>query len=277
MTIELGRYGIWRQWQRMDPDLVAEIERLGFGAIWVGSSPDGDLGVIEQYLDATSRIAVGTSIVNMWKDAAATVAASYHRIAAKHPDRFLLGVGIGHREQTAEYTSPYETMVRYLDDLDAASVPPDGRVLAALGTKALRLAADRTAGAIPYLVTPEHTRRARAVLGAQPILAPEQKVVLEADPQRAREIARPALRGYLRLSNYVNNLRRLGYGEQDLVGEGSDRLVDDLALHGSVEQVAAGLREHVAAGADHVAVQLLTAPDADPVPGFAALAAALAG
>lgn len=275
---QLGTFGIWRQWQRLTPDLAAEIEKLGFGAIWVGSSPDGDLTRIEDYLDATSRITVATSVVNLWKDDAAAVATSYHRLERKHPGRFLLGLGIGHPEHNTGYTKPYRTIVDYLDALDAADVPAHRRVLAALGPKVLQLSGQRAAGAIPYLVTPEHTRRARQLLGTGPLLAPEHKVVLDEDADRARAIGRPAVSTpYLSLSNYVSSLRDLGYGDADLDGGGSDRLVDDLALHGSPAQVAAGLRRHRDAGADHVVVQLLTEPDADPLPGYAALADALLG
>jgi probable F420-dependent oxidoreductase len=278
VAIELGRYGVWRQWHRLTPELVAALEDLGYGTVWVGSSPGGDLGVIEQYLAATRRIRVATSVVNMWKDDAATTAAAYHRLAARYADRFLLGVGVGHPEQSARYASPYDTIVGYLDELDAAGVPQDRRLLAALGPKVLRLAGQRTAGAIPYLVTAEHTRRARQMLGPSPVLAPEHKVVLETDPERARAIGRPAVaRPYLGLRNYLDSLRRLGYTDADLAGEGSDRLVDDLALHGTPEQVAARLAAHFDAGADHVAVQLLTEPGADPLPGYTALAEALAG
>src|SRR5579863_9527267 len=158
MTIELGRIGIWRHASGLTPDVVAEVEELGYGAIWVGGSPDGDLGVVENLLATTDHITVATGIVNVWKDDAATVAASYHRIAARHADRFLLGLGIGHPEATQEYRQPYATLVSYLDELDDLGVPPEARVLAALGPKVLALAAQRTAGAHPYLVTPAYTR-----------------------------------------------------------------------------------------------------------------------
>lgn len=276
MTVELGRYGIWRQWHRMSPELVAELERLGFGTVWVGSSPPGDLDVVEQYLAATHRITVATSVVNVWNSDAATVASSYHRLAKLYPDRFLLGVGIGHPEHAANYAKPYETLVGYLDALDEGAVPVERRLLAALGPKVLRLAAARSAGAIPYLVTPEHTRRARQLLGPTPILAPEHKVVLETDAERARTIGRPYVRDpYLGLTNYLNSLRELGYTDHDLADGGSDRLIDDLALHGTPGQVTARLDEHFDAGADHVVVQLLTESGADPLPGYRALAAAL--
>ena len=149
-------------------------------------------------------------------------------------------------------------------------------VLAALGPRVLRLAAERTAGAIPYLVTPEYTRQAREVLGAGPLLAPEQKVVLDTDPERARRLGRARVsRPYLGLVNYTSNLRRLGWSEADLSDGGSDALVDALVAWGSGAKVAAQLNEHLAAGADHVCAQLLTESDVDPSEGYRQLAAAL--
>ena len=258
MGIELGRIGIWRHATGLSPELAAEVEALGYGAIWIGSSPGGDLTLAEQLLDATDHIAVATGIVNVWKDDAATVAASYHRIAGRHADRFLLGLGIGHPEATQEYRQPYATLVSYLDELDDLGVPAEARVLAALGPKVLALAARRTAGAHPYLVTPDYTRHARELLGAGPLLAPEQKVVLETDPERARAIGRPRVeKPYLGLSNYLANLRRLGWTDADLADGGSDRLIDALVLHGDAEEIGRGITAHLDAGADHVAVQVL--------------------
>ena len=273
----LGRFGIWRSASLVTPELAVGIERLGFGTLWLGGSPSGQLTAAEQFLDATTTLIVATSIVNMWQDDAHVVAESFARVEGRHPGRFLLGVGAGHREATQQYASPYETLARYVDALLGDGVPADSLVLAALGPKVLRLAAEWTAGAIPYLVTPEHTRRARAILGARPLLAPEQKVVLEADPQRARAIGRPRVQNpYLGLVNYTSNLRRLGWGDEDLSDGGSDALIDALVAHGSGEQVAAQLAEHFDAGADHVAVQLLTAPGEDPLDGYRKLAEALA-
>jgi probable F420-dependent oxidoreductase len=261
MSIELGRIGIWRHPSGLTPDLVAEVEALGYGTIWIGGSPDGDLAVVENILDATDHIAVATGILNVWKDDATPVAASYHRITAKHPGRFLLGLGIGHPEATQEYQQPYAKLVSYLDELDELKVPAEGRVLAALGPKVLRLAAERSAGAHPYLVTPEHTRWAREILGDGPLLAPEQKVVLETDPERARAIGRPRVQQpYFGLTNYLNNLRRLGWTDADFADGGSDALIDALALHGDAEAVARGITAHLEAGADHVAIQVLN-PD----------------
>jgi probable F420-dependent oxidoreductase len=227
MTVALGRYGIWRHAGGITPGLAVEVEALGYGALWIGGSPPGDLRLAESLLAATDRIAVATGIVNMWSTPAEEVAASYHRITAAHLGRLLLGVGVGHPEATVDYRRPYATIVDYLDRLDAAQVPVADRALAALGPKVLALAAERTAGAHPYLTTPEHTRAARSLLGEGVLLAPEHKVVLGTDPQRARAVGRPAVRTpYLGLRNYTANLRRLGWSEQDLRDGGSDRLID---------------------------------------------------
>lgn len=275
MTIELGRYGVWRLESLLDPGLARQIEELGYGAIWVGGSPDGDLASVEALLAGTERIVVATGIVNIWKTPAAEAAASYHRLAAAYPGRFLLGVGIGHPEHSTEYRSPYDTIVDFLDGLDAAGVPREGVALAALGPKVLKVAGERTAGAHPYLTTPEHTRLARDVLGAGPLLAPEQKAVIDADPARARAVGRDVVKFYLGLSNYVSNLRRLGWTDDDLSGSGSDALVDALAVHGTADAVAPHLTAHLDAGADHVSVQVLTEPGGDPRPALRALSEAL--
>ncbi len=257
MTVELGRYGFWRRQAGFTSALAREVEALGFGALWIGGSPPADLTEVEGLLAATDRIAVATGIVNMWASPAAEVAASYHRIAARYPGRFLLGVGIGHPEATREYASPYRTIVTYLDDLDAHGVPIADRALAALGPKVLAVAAERTAGAHPYLTTPDHTRTAREQLGAGPLLAPEQTAVIDTDAARARDTARTWLGRYLGLRNYAANLRTLGFTDADLADGGSDRLVDALVAQGDAAAVAARLDEHLAAGADHVCVQVL--------------------
>ena len=272
----LGTFGVWRGTPQVSPELAAQLEQLGYGTVWLGGSPPAELEIVDQLLAATTTLAVGTSIVNMWQSDPATVARSFARIEARFPGRFVLGVGAGHPEATAEYASPYDTLARYVDRLEAARVPLDRVVLAALGSRVLKLAADRTAGAIPYLVPPEHTRRARQILGPDKLLAPEHKVVLDPDPSSARELGSRRVRTpYLGLVDYTSNLRRLGYTDADLSGGGSDRLVDALVAHGTAEQVAAQLAEHLDAGADHVCVQLLTRGDADPVPLYAGLARAL--
>jgi probable F420-dependent oxidoreductase len=273
---EIGRFGIWRSASLVTPQIAAGIERLGFRVLWLGSSPDGDLAQVESLLDATTTLMLATSIVNMWKDQAELVARSYARVQQRHPGRFLLGVGAGHREATQQYGRPYETLARYVDVLEAGGVPRERLVLAALGSRVLRLAGDRTAGAIPYLVPPEHTARARALLGPGPLLAPEHKVVLDTDPARARALGRSRVRTpYLGLVNYTSNLRRLGWAEEDLSDGGSDALIDALVAHGSPADVAGQLARHFGAGADHVCIQLITEEGADPLPGYRALAPAL--
>jgi probable F420-dependent oxidoreductase len=183
-----------------------------------------------------------------------------------------LGVGIGHPESTAEYRAPYDTMVSYLDALAAADVPVDRTMLAALGPRALRLAAERSVGSHPYFTTPRHTRFARAIVGPDVLLAPEQTVVIDHDRARAREVARPFAARYLSLVNYRNSLLREGWSQEDLDDGGSDTLVDAVVLTGDPETVAAGIRAHVDAGADNVSIQVL---GDDPAAGYRALAAEL--
>ena len=271
MTVELGRYGIWQRTSDVTDEVAREVEVLGFGALWVGGSPQGGLQRVESTLDATTTLRVATGIVNMWREEANLVARSFHRIEERHPGRFLLGVGIGHPEATSEYRKPYETIVRYLDDLEGAGVPLDRVVLAALGPRVLKLSGERTAGAHPYLTTPRHTRFAREVLGDGPLLAPEQTVALGADPE-ASELAREFVARYLRLVNYRNNLLREGWSEEDLADGGSDRLVSEIVLTGNAAEVADGVRAHLDAGADHVNIQTL---GPDPVRSYRALAAEL--
>jgi probable F420-dependent oxidoreductase len=271
----LGRFGIWRSANLVTPELAAGIERLGFGTLWLGSSPAGDLIQAEELLDATTTLTLATSIVNMWQDQPEDVAASFARVQRRYPDRFLLGVGAGHREATQQYARPYETLARYVDVLQAGGVSRDSVVLAALGPKVLGLARDRAAGAIPYLVPPGHTRQARAVLGPGPLLAPEHKVVLDTDPDRARALGRTVVYPHLSMVNYTSNLRRLGWTDDDLSGSGSDALIDALVAQGSPAEIAAQLTRHLDAGADHVCLHLLTEEDTDPLPGYRALAPAL--
>ncbi len=273
---QLGQWGIWRAGHQLTADLAASLEDYGFGALWVGSSPDGDLALIDDLLAATRTLTVGTSIINIWKDDPHLVARSFAQVQQRHPGRFVLGVGAGHPEATQRYQRPYETLASYVDTLLDDGVPREALVLAALGPRVLRLAADRTAGAIPYLVPPEHTRLAREILGPDLLLAPEQKAVLDTDPARARALGRERVRTpYLGLVNYTSNLRRFGWTDADLSGGGSDALIDALVAHGTADEVAAQLARQLEAGADHVVVQLLTEPDADPRPGYRRLAQAL--
>ncbi|MDT5312758.1 MAG: hypothetical protein QOE74_1778 [Mycobacterium sp.] len=269
----LGRFGVWTA-GAVTPEQAVEIEKLGYGAVWVGASPPADLAFVEPILEATETLQAATGIVNVWAAPADEVAESYHRIEKAYPGRFLLGIGIGHPENTDEYRKPYDVLVEYLDALDAAKVPTSRRVLAALGPKVLRLAAKRSAGAHPYLTTPEHTAQAHALIGNAVFLAPEHKVVLARDAATAREIGRQTLEFYLNLSNYVNNWKRLGFTDADLEKPGSDKLVDAMVAHGTPDDIARRLQEHIDAGADHVCVQVLGGQDA-LIPTLAELAAPL--
>lgn len=253
---DLGRYGVWT-FGVPKPDQVAEIERLGYGAVWIGGSPKGDLLYVEPLLEATENLQVATGIVNVWTADAEEVAEAYHRVEKAFPGRFLLGIGIGHPEHTDEYRKPYDVLVEYLDALDAQKVPTSRRVVAALGPKVLKLAAARSAGAHPYLTTPQHTGQAHNLIGNTVFLAPEHKVVLSTDADEAREVGRGAVDFYLNLSNYLNNWRRLGFTEDDIAKPGSDRLIDAVVAHGDASAIAARLHQHLEAGADHVAIQVL--------------------
>jgi probable F420-dependent oxidoreductase len=253
---ELGRYGVWT-FGPPKPEQAAQIEKLDYGALWIGGSPAGDLSYVEPILDATESLHVATGIVNVWKAPAEQVAEAYHRVEDAYPGRFVLGIGIGHPEHTEEYRKPYDVLVEYLDVLDNLKVPTSRRVIAALGPKVLKLSAQRSAGAHPYLTTPQHTGEARNLLGPTVFLAPEHKVVLARDAEASRKIGREAVDFYLNLSNYLNNWRRLGFTDDDLAKPGSDRLIDAVVAHGTPEDIVKQLNEHVAAGADHVAIQVL--------------------
>ncbi len=258
----IGRLGFWETsfgWNRLgEPATLAALEELGISTLWLGGSPNGDLRSTEELLAASTTLTVATGIVNVWEAAPAVTAESFHRVVAQHPGRLMLGIGAGHRAIIGDrYEKPYDKLVSYLDGLDAGGVPVENRMLAALGPKVLQLARDRTAGAHPYLTTPAHTERAREILGAGKLLVPEQKVVLETDPARARTIARDKLAMYLALSNYTNNWLRLGYTEDDLADGGSDRLVDGLVAWGDEDAIRTRVHEHLDAGADQVALQVL--------------------
>ena len=256
----LGRFGVWTL-GAVKPEQAVEIEKLGYGAVWIGGSPAGDLNDVEPILERTDTLQVATGIVNVWTAPAKQVADAYHRIEDAYPGRFLLGVGIGHPEHTEEYRKPYDVLVEYLDVLDEECVPTSRRVVAALGPKVLKLSAQRSAGAHPYLTTPEHTAQAREVIGNSVFLAPEHKVVLTTDSDGARAIGRQTVDSYLNLSNYLNNWRRLGFTDADVAKPGSDKLIDAVVAYGTPDHIAKRLGEHLSAGADHVAIQVLGGPD----------------
>lgn len=281
MTIDIGRFGIWTMSLDTLPAhdaaaTAAEIERLGYRALWIPEALGRDpLVAAPLYLGATQRLTVATGVATVYARDAFATAYAQRTLAEWFPGRFLLGLGVSHAPAVAmlrqrDYLPPLATMRAYLDRMDAAtstavapSVPPR-RVLAALGPRMLELAAEKADGVHPYNVTPEHSARARAVLGPDKLLAPDQKVLLETDPEVARGIARQRLAGPLAMPNYVNNLRRLGFGDDDLGGGGSDRLVDALVAWGPVDQIVARLHEHLDAGADHVAINVLAADTTRP-------------
>ena len=252
----VGRYGVWTGGP-VKPEQAAEIEKLGYGAVWVGGSPAAELKFAEPILEATESMTLATGIVNIWSSPADEVAESYHRIEKAYPGRFLLGIGVGHPEHANDYRKPHEALVEYLNALDQAGVPTSRRVIAALGPRALKLAAQHSAGAHPYLTTPEHTAQAHDLLGPSVFLAPEHKVVLTTDADEAREIGRKTVEFYLDLSNYVTNWKRLGFTDEDVTKPGSEKLIDAVVAYGSPEQIAARLGEHLRSGADHVAIQVL--------------------
>ncbi|WP_092915342.1 LLM class F420-dependent oxidoreductase [Agrococcus baldri] len=274
VTPDLGRIGFWRGGPMLTPGMAAAVERLGYGTIWIGGSPTADLGIAEQLLGATEHVTIATGIVNIWTAPAAEVADSYHRLEQAHPGRFLLGIGIGHRERNDDYRKPFAALVDYLDDLDAAGVPVSRRVIAALGPRTLRLAADRAAGTHPYMTTPQHTRFARETVGPDVLIAPEQRLVPSTDAAAARESARGFLDRYLSLSNYRRTLESRGFSAAELDDGATDAAVDALAPHGTPAELAAAVQGHLDAGADHVCVQLLPQRD-DPLPGLEALAGEL--
>jgi probable F420-dependent oxidoreductase len=246
-------------------DIAAELEQLGYRSLWIPSGTGRSLDAAERLLDATRTITIATGILSIWGQTPQEAAVVNDRIRRRHGDRFVLGLGVSHEaniarfDPDATYERPLSAMREFLDGLDAASPPvhPDHRVLAALGPRMLELAATRAGGAHPYNVTPEHTAFAREHLGPSKVLVPEQAVALASGAEDGRRIGREFLEHYLGLPNYANNLRRLGFTDDDLAGGGSDRLVDSLVAWGDEGAIAARVAEHRAAGADGVCIQVL--------------------
>jgi probable F420-dependent oxidoreductase len=257
---DIGIYGVWVE-AEIDPICATEVEKLGYGTIWIGSSPSADLSGVESVLDRTARLKVATSVINIWSSAAEEVADSFHRVDRAHPGRFILGIGAGHPEINEIYRSPYQTLCEYLNILDHCRVPSHRRVIAALGPKLIALAGRRAAGAIPYNTTPTHTQIARHVLGPSALIAPEHKVVVSTDLRYARTVGRKRLDFYAPLANYVRNWKRLGFDEADIMQPLSDRLVDALVAHGTPRKISRSINEHLEHGADHVAIQVLGSAD----------------
>jgi probable F420-dependent oxidoreductase len=273
--MDLGRVGIWTFALDLQPvararEVAAELEELEYGAIWIPDAVGRDpLVHAALLLGGTNRIAVGTGIAQIYGRDPMTMTGGWKTITEAFPSRFVLGLGVSHqpmveglRAQT--YGPPLTAMREYLERMDTAMyvaaepTDPPRRVLAALGPRMLALAAERADGAHPYNVPPEHTARAREILGPEKLLAPEQAVLLETDPVEARRIARGHMAIYLDLPNYMNNLRRFGITDDDIADGGSDRLVDTLVAWGDVDAARARVQAHLDAGADHVAVQVLT-------------------
>jgi probable F420-dependent oxidoreductase len=272
LAARAGKVGLWcpqLQWQAAarEQEAVSELEGLGYPVVWIGEATGKEIlahaGIL---LAGSERIAVATGIASIWARDPMAMANGARTLAEAYPGRFVLGLGVSHpflnEPRDRRYARPLAHMAEYLDAMDRApfvgpAADPPPRVLAALGPKMLALARDRSAGAHPYFVPVEHTRLAREVLGPDPLLAPEQAVVLEQDPEAARSIARRYLASYLPLASYAANLRRLGWTEEQISGGGSDRLVDELVGWGSVEAILGRVRAHLDAGADHVALRLL--------------------
>jgi len=259
--MDMGKIGIWTSYRPFGIERAGEAaklaEQLGYGAWWVGGSPH--VPDIRPILGATSALVAVTGILNVWINDPAGTAEADAALRADFPERFMLGIGIGHPEATSDYRRPLTTMRAFLDGLDASPAPPpvDGRCLAALGPNMLDLAGERTAGTHPYFVPVEHTRFARERLGSGKLVAPEVACVVDTDPVRSKAVARAYAKTYLGLRNYTQNLLDFNLTEDDLAGGGSDRLIDAVIPQGSAQQIAEVVRAHLDAGADHVCLQPL--------------------
>ena len=266
--------GIWTSGTTTGTDAWARtpagaqvIEALGFDELWIsGGFTSGLPQLFDDAIAGTARIPVASGIISVYHTDPAEIAARVRGLEQSAPGRFVLGLGASHAptvERTGQaYAKPYSKMVQYLDALDEHGLPASGRMLAALGPRMLTLSAERSLGAHPYFVPVEHTAFARELLGAGPRLAPEIAVVLDPNPETARTTARRHMRGYLQLPNYTENLRRFGWGDEDIDGGGSDRLVDAIVAWGDVEAIGARIREHHDAGADVVLLQVIVADPA---------------
>ncbi|MEX2238420.1 MAG: LLM class F420-dependent oxidoreductase [Dehalococcoidia bacterium] len=289
--MNIGRIGIWAFLdmlpQAKAQEAAAEIEEMGFGAIWLPEAVGREVMTSSTLLlSKTKKITIATGIANMWARDAVTMSAAHKTISEAFPGRFLLGIGASHKHLVEnlrghEYTKPFSAMSEYLDKMDAApffaaapSEPP-ARVLAALGPKMLKLAAEKALGAHPYFVSVEHTKFARETMGDGPLLAPEQAVVLETDPTKARELARKHMAIYLRAPNYTNNLKRMGFTDDDLADGGSDRLADAIVAWGDERVIVERVKAHLDAGADHVCIQVINDGGEAPMAEYRELAPAL--
>lgn len=271
--MEISGVGVWSTQLRFGDraeavDAATELDELGFTALWIPDVGGPVFDVVGEFLAATRKIVVATGVLNLWMHTPAETAASHASLSAAHGDRFLLGIGVSHApvvdaSNPGRYRKPLAATAAFLDGLDQADapVPVTSRVLAALGPKMLELAAKRTNGIHPYLVTPDHTRQARETLGDGPLVLPEQTAILCSSADEARAIGTAWLQRYLTLPNYANNLLRLGFTPEDLEPV-SDRLFDAVIAWGDEDAIKRRVDEHRAAGADHVGVQVITAGSA---------------
>jgi probable F420-dependent oxidoreductase len=279
--------GIWSPQLRYgDAGLIAEaaaeLDELGYNAIWIPDVGGDVLGSVETLLRSTPRIVVATGILNVWMQDPAEVARRRASWSADWQRRFVLGLGVSHAPlidhgHPGRYQKPFSKMVEFLDALDAAEVPfpADARVLAALRPRMLGLARDRAAGVHPYFVPPEHVAGAREILGPDATIAVELAVVLDRDPSTARATARRHTATYVRLPNYTNNLRNFGFGDDDFAQDGSDRLVDAIVAWGDLDTIARRVSAMRDAGADHVCLQVIRPDDELPRDDWRDLAGAL--
>jgi probable F420-dependent oxidoreductase len=269
--VNLAGTGLWSGELRYgDPGEAAaaatELEELGYKALWIPDVSGDIFTPVNNLLGATKNTIIATGILNLWMTTPADTAEGYAAAVAEHGDRLMIGIGVSHQllidgaKAPGTYEKPLSAMREFLDGLDALpndGVPKSNRMLAALGPKMLELAATRTRGTHPDLITPEYTAQIRATIGEGPLIAAEQGVVLETDPEKARAVAREGLAGYLMLPNYTNNMKRFGFTDDDVNNGGSDRLVDALIAWGDEETIAERVTAHYEAGADHVCVQVL--------------------
>jgi len=262
----LERLGVWYPIDRLDgaglKSLLSKVEELGFSAFWYPEALGYEsLSIASFMLANTSRLVIGSSIANIYARDPFTARRGLRTLSSLYDDRFVLGLGVSHAPMVERrghvYDKPVPTMRRYLEGVyETSSNAGDWPLMiAALGPLMLKLAAERTAGALPYNVTPDHTREARTALGPGKLLAVEQKVCLETDAATARSLARHELHRYMSMTNYRNNWLRIGFTERDLAEGGSDRFLDAMVLHGDAATIARGLRAHFDAGADHVCIQ----------------------
>lgn len=269
MRERLGKVGVWAMELRFgDPAAIAgaaaELDGLGYGAIWVPGGVGGDItGDLDRLLDATERAVIATGIINIWKHEPEEIAGWWKALPTARAERVLLGIGVSHGPLIGEaWAKPLAKTRDWLEKALAAGLPAQSLCVAALGPKMLELSGELTAGAHPYLITPEHTAEARAILGPDRLLAPEQGVIPETDPVRARELAREALVHYRRLPNYMNSWKRLGFTDAEIEAA-DDRLLDALFAWGDAAAIAARVKAHHDAGADHVCIQAVTGAGLD--------------